>query len=282
MHPPVPFQHGARVPLLQSWQRNGDSMKKILCLFFACICIFTGFSGCSSQEKAAEAVESSIAAAENETSEADINTTESEASDSASDTPSELSGEEASEQQQNTVSKAPQRQNSDGKSTTQDKYKTDPVPDGKPLPAEPEDQNVDTKKTYTCTFSIECSSILNHLDALDSDKLDIVPENGVILSSQTVTFHEGESVYDVLQRVCRENKIHMEASWTPMYNSAYIEGIANLYEFDCGSGSGWMYCVDGWYPNYGCSRYQLKQGERVEWRYTCNLGKDIGGANAVG
>ena len=171
---------------------------------------------------------------------------------------------------------------SDGKNTEQDKYKTDPVPEGKPLPAEPEDQTVDKKKSYTCTLSIECSTILNNLSVLEEDKLDVLPKNGMIFPAQTVTFYEGESVYDVLKRVCRENRIPMEASWTPMYNSAYVEGIGNLYEFDCGSGSGWMYRVNGWYPNYGCSRYQLKQEETIEWRYTCDLGKDIGGANAIG
>lgn len=171
---------------------------------------------------------------------------------------------------------------SESKGNKKDKYKTDPVPSGKPLPSEPESQKVDKKKTYTCTFSIECSTILNNLSDLEADKLDILPSNGVIFPAQTVNFYEGESVYDVLQRICKERHIHMESSWTPMYNSAYVEGIGNLYEFDCGSGSGWMYRVNGWYPNYGCSRYQLKQGERVEWRYTCDLGKDIGGSNAIG
>lgn len=183
------------------------------------------------------------------------------------------------------ISSAPaesKRPVSDGKDTEQDKYKTDPVPEGKPLPVEPEDQTVDTKKSYTCTLSVECSSIFNNLSDLEPDKLDVLPKNGVIFAAQTVIFYEGESVYDVLKRVCRENRIHMEASWTPMYNSAYVEGIGNLYEFDCGSGSGWMYRVDGWYPNYGCSRYQLKQGETIEWRYTCDLGKDIGGGYAMG
>ena len=144
---------------------------------------------------------------------------------------------------------------------------------------EPEDQEVDKGKTYTCTFSIECSTILNNLDQLEPDKLEMVPSGGVILSKTTVTFYEGESVYDVLQRLCKEKGIHMESSWTPIYNSAYIEGIHNLYEFDCGSLSGWMYRVNGWYPNYGCSRYQLKDGDVVEWRYTCDLGNDVGGKN---
>ena len=171
---------------------------------------------------------------------------------------------------------------SDGSATIQDKYFTDPVPEGKPMPVEPEDQQINTAKAYSCTFSIECSTILNNLSMLDSDKLECVPSNGVILYTTTVSFYDGESVFDVLQRVCRDKGIHMEASWTPIYNSAYVEGIHNLYEFDCGELSGWMYRVNGWYPNYGSSRYQLKEGDIVEWRYTCDLGNDVGGAYAVG
>ena len=163
-----------------------------------------------------------------------------------------------------------------------DKYLTDPVPEGKPKPVEPEDTEVNKSKSYTCTFSIECSTILNNLDMLDPDKLEMVPSGGVILSKTTVTFYEGESVFDVLQRLCKEKGIHMEAEWTPIYNSAYVEGIHNLYEFDCGALSGWMYKVNGWYPNYGSSRYQLKDGDVVEWRYTCDLGNDVGGGYAVG
>lgn len=163
-----------------------------------------------------------------------------------------------------------------------DKYNTDPVPPGKPQPVEPENQNINTAKTYTCTFSIECSTILNNLDMLDETKLELVPSNGVIFAEATVTFYEGESVFDVLQRLCKEKGIHMEAAWTPIYNSAYVEGIHNLYEFDCGALSGWMYKVNGWYPNYGSSRYQLKDGDVVQWRYTCDLGNDVGGGYAVG
>ena len=165
---------------------------------------------------------------------------------------------------------------SDGQNKDKDQYETDPVPEGKPLPVEPEDQEVDKKKTYTCTFSIECSTILNNLSDLDPDKRELIPSNGVILAPAKVTFYEGESVFDVLQRVCKEKGIHLESSWTPIYNSAYIEGIHNLYEFDCGELSGWVYRVNGWYPNYGCSRYQLADGEKVEFRYTCDLGKDVG------
>ena len=165
-----------------------------------------------------------------------------------------------------------QKQNATQPAT--DKYKTDPIPEGKPKPVEPQEQTTEDNKIY-CTLSISCATILNNKDKLDPDVADIVPSDGRILKPQKVEITEGESVFDVLTRVCRDKKIHMEYSWTPIYNSAYIEGIANIYEFDCGDQSGWMYKVNDWYPNYGCSRYVLKNGDTVEWNYTCNTGRDL-------
>lgn len=159
-----------------------------------------------------------------------------------------------------------------------DQYITeiDKIPEGEPMPVEPEDATVNTAKSGTCTLLIECSTILNNMADFNQDKISVLPSDGTILSRRTVTFHEGESVFDVLERETKSNKIHMEFSFTPMYNSVYVEGINNLYEFDCGRLSGWMYCVNGWYPNYGCSRYQVKEGDVIEWHYTCDLGADLG------
>ena len=162
--------------------------------------------------------------------------------------------------------------------TGKDQYLTDPVPEGKPIPVEPQHAVV-TDKQMTCTLTITCKTILDNMDDLDPEKIELVPEDGVILAEKAVTFYEGENVFQLLRREAKANKIHMEFEETPIYNSAYIEGIHNLYEFDCGELSGWMYSVNGWYPNYGCSRYQLKEGDQVEWIYTCDLGRDIGGRN---
>lgn len=147
----------------------------------------------------------------------------------------------------------------------------------KPAPVNPEDIEVDQKKELHCTISISAATILNNLDRLDPAKAEVLPADGIIVAEQTVVFHEGESVFDVLLRVTKDQKIHMEFTSVPMYNSKYIEGINNLYEFDCGELSGWMYKVNGWFPNYGSSRYQLSDGDRIEWLYTCDLGRDIGG-----
>lgn len=158
-----------------------------------------------------------------------------------------------------------------------DKYKTDPVPPGKPQPQEPQNVTIDQGKAYTCIFSIECGKVLlpENIKKLKSAKFDIVPAGGVIFAERAVTFYEGESVFDILLRETKNNKIHMEFVNTPIYNSAYIEGIANLYEFDCGELSGWIYSVNGWFPNYGSSRYQVQDGDVIEWHFTCDLGRDF-------
>ena len=132
-----------------------------------------------------------------------------------------------------------------------------------------------TTTSSTCTISISCATILNNMDDLTEGKETLVPANGVILGTTTVELEDGDTVFDVLSRVVRNNGIHMEYVNTPAYNSAYIEGIANLYEKDCGSGSGWMYCVNGWYPDYGCSQYDVNDGDVINWNYTCDLGADL-------
>lgn len=165
---------------------------------------------------------------------------------------------------------------SDGSATDQDKYMTDPVPAGKQNPVEPGEADVDTSNQKTCYLMISCETILDNMENLTEGKETLIPSNGMIFSKRQVTFYDGESVFDILQRETRDNRIHMEYTMTPMYNSAYIEGINNLYEFDCGPDSGWMYCVNGWYPNYGVSRYAVQEGDTIEFHYTCDLGRDLG------
>lgn len=177
--------------------------------------------------------------------------------------------------------KAPEATMAINPETGKDKFQTDQVEEGKPLPVEPQDVKIGTT-AYTCTISISCATILDNIDLCDPEKVELVPEDGWILKSTVVTFYEGESVFNVLQRTCKQLKIHMEYVNTPIYNSAYIEGIHNLYEFDVGELSGWMYKVNEWFPNYGCSRYQLQNGDEINWVYTCDLGYDVGGGYAVG
>lgn len=127
----------------------------------------------------------------------------------------------------------------------------------------------------TVTIAIDCKTILDNTDKLAPEKAEFVPEDGVILPETEVAIEEGDTVFDVLLKVCQSNKIGMEHSTSPIYNTKYIEGIAQLYEFDCGELSGWNFIVDGEGASYGSDKIVLEGGETVLWRYTCDLGRDI-------
>ena len=236
-----------------------------------------GLHGWSAGEDGSASVSTSVST---DGSQSEQEAPESSASDASAQEPEETQPDESTGGEEKAEMPSSSAMDIDPK-TGQDQYHTDPVPQGKPAPAEPQ-QTEKAPEVSHCTISISCATILNHMDWLDPDKTELVPADGWLLPATQAEFHEGESVFDVLQRVCRDNGIHMEFSNTPMYNSAYIEGIGNLYEFDCGEQSGWMYSVNGWFPNYGCSRYALKDGDTVKWVYTCDYGKDVGGAYYAG
>ncbi len=129
--------------------------------------------------------------------------------------------------------------------------------------------------TLTCTIEIRCDTVLDNMEKLAAGKEIYVPSNGVILATSTVAFNDGDTVYDILSRACDAAGIQLEAAWTPAYNSYYIEGINNLYEFDCGELSGWVYKVNGWIPNYGTSSYYVQDGDTIVLMYTCDGGEDV-------
>ena len=126
-------------------------------------------------------------------------------------------------------------------------------------------------------IEIRCDTILDNMSDLTPGKAEFVPSNGVILPMVRMPFYENETVFEVLNRICKKANIQIEYSWTPLYGSYYIEGINHLYEFDCGEQSGWMYKVNEWFPNYGCSSYYVEDGDTIVWCYTCKgLGTDVG------
>ena len=117
-----------------------------------------------------------------------------------------------------------------------------------------------------CGLRICCGSVLEHMDSLAPEKRDLVPADGVLYSGEDLPAEEGDTVFDLLLRETRAAGIHMEFTGAPVY----VEGIGNLYEFDCGPASGWTYTVNGEYPDLGCGQYALADGDTVEWIYTCS------------
>lgn len=134
--------------------------------------------------------------------------------------------------------------------------------------------NVDASSsanTITATISIRCDTVAGRGDE------SITPSDGIILDTTEVTLDEGATVYDCLIYVVKKNHLLIEDNTQSMddHSGAYIAGINNLYEFDYGNLSGWMYSVNGNFADVGCGEYVLKDGDNIEWQYTCNIGEDL-------
>ncbi len=129
------------------------------------------------------------------------------------------------------------------------------------------EKNEVTEPQYSCTLSIECSAAFDENSGLDAEKAKMLPEDGIIFSEQKVSFSEGESVFDILERVCRENKIHLDSSYSAAFGSEYIKAINNLYETDCTKTSGWTFYLNGGFSDLGCSQQTVADGDKIEWSY---------------
>lgn len=135
---------------------------------------------------------------------------------------------------------------------------------------------------YSCTLSVRCDNAVAASDMLPPETAAILPADGVLLADTAVAFSEGETVFDVLMRAARAAGLHLEFEKTPLYGGVYVEGIGNLYAFDGGELSGWVYAVNGIFPEFSASAYTLADGDTVEWMYTCDLGRDTTSRFAAG
>ena len=136
-------------------------------------------------------------------------------------------------------------------------------PTAKPTekPAEANDNQI------AVTISIDCRTAV-------AAGYGVSPASGVILSAQSVRVEKGSTVWDVLNKITRSKGIPVVKRGSG--SGLYVSSINSLGEFDCGSGSGWMYNVNGVYPMVSCGAYTVKAGDSIQWRYTTNLGKDLG------
>lgn len=125
-----------------------------------------------------------------------------------------------------------------------------------------------TEGDFTVTMSISCETI-SGMEKVN----DYIPDDGVILDTTEFSVSEGDTVFDVLMLAPKMYGIAVDNRGAQ--GAAYIAGINFLYEFAYGDLSGWMYRVNGEFPEVGCQSYYLHDGDKIEWLYTTNIGKDL-------
>lgn len=84
---------------------------------------------------------------------------------------------------------------------------------------------------------------------------------GNTMMSGILTVDKGASVYTALTQLASQNGLSVSGT------KIYVKGIGDLFEKQHGSLSGWMYSVNGVYPNKSCGYYYLDNNDSVVWRY---------------
>lgn len=102
----------------------------------------------------------------------------------------------------------------------------------------------------------------------------VISDNEVPLPPTKMEIKDEDSILQALIQIAKKNKIQMDYRGG-QGSTAYVEGIDNVYEFDRGQGSGWMYRINGVFPDRGAGAVTLCDGDKVEWLYTTSLGQDL-------
>ena len=115
------------------------------------------------------------------------------------------------------------------------------------------------------TLTIRCDAVP------ELNKIDHLPDDGVILTATTIDLAKGETVYDILVQAARAYHLHVDT--TGASEAAYVRGISYLYEQEHGDLSGWTYKVNGTSPSVGCGAYTLSDGDEIVFEYTLTVGQ---------
>ncbi len=90
-------------------------------------------------------------------------------------------------------------------------------------------------------------------------------ERGYFLEKTKVELFGNETVFDVLFKTCKEMKIPLFSSGVS--SARYIQGISDVYEFDHGPASGWVFYVNGESSTKSSGIYELEEGDDILWVY---------------
>lgn len=122
-----------------------------------------------------------------------------------------------------------------------------------------------TKKAKTVTLIIDCTNAVKYKDKTGKDVTIPPNTNGIVLRTE-VELEDGDTVMSVLKRAAKDKGIDIASTFN------YVKGIGGLREKNCGASSGWLYSVNGVYPNVGAEQYDPAAGDVIKWEYTVEQG----------
>lgn len=140
----------------------------------------------------------------------------------------------------------------------------------------PEEYYAQTESgSLTVTVSADCRTALENMDDIveSINPISVIPEDGIVIAQCEVALNEGATAFDALTAAARNQRVSVD--YVGSVYGVYVNGIGYIYEFGFGEMSGWIYRVNGELPNISAGKYELQEGDFVEFVYTCDMGRDL-------
>lgn len=93
----------------------------------------------------------------------------------------------------------------------------------------------------------------------------IAPNDGVILPATDVEISDGDTVYTLLDRVCKDKGITLDV--IEEGDGVFVNGIGGIVCFADGSSRAWDFTVNGRSTGRDSANSPIKGGDVIVWRY---------------
>ena len=146
---------------------------------------------------------------------------------------------------------------------------SEPSDPSEPKPAPVPDTVKKAPAKATGTGSVETPAEPSESAKNIKVSIEINGLNGNWISVSNTEIKSGSAVYHLLKSAAEKNDIIVDG-----LNKGYVKSMTykneTLAEFSKGQNSGWLYYVNGELPQVGINDYILKDGDKVEFKYTAD------------
>lgn len=246
--------------------KNMDKTKRIVILFITISFVFIGgfsiYNGVTGNYKTNQVAQVDITKNKIEKNTKEIKKEETqETTDQAQETEPTQSDSQSSTQSTNeTKTNDESKSNSKSSSTTQSNSKSSSAGHSQSSANQSQSNSGQTSNNQSNNSSNNSSSNQQPANGKITVNMQVIGMGNTMMSG-TLTVDKGTSVYAVLTQLASQNGLSVSGT------KIYVKGIGDLFEQQHGSLSGWMYSVNGVYPNKSCGYYYLENNDSVVWRY---------------
>lgn len=247
--------------------KNMDKTKRIVILFITISFVFIGsfsiYNGVTGNYKTNQVAQ--VDTTKNK-KEKNIKETKKEEKQETTDQTQETSESTQNDSQSSTQSTDETKTNDENKSnsksssTTQSNSKSSSAGHSQSSTNQSQSNSGQTSNNQSNNSSTNSSSNQQPTNEKITINIQVIGMGNTMMSG-ILTVDKGASVYTVLTQLASQNGLSVSGT------KIYVKGIGDLFEKQHGSLSGWMYSVNGVYPNKSCGYYYLDNNDSVVWRY---------------